>query len=222
MDIGDAVREQQESASVAKLGPVWIFGLLYVVATFLAFPHPVAGRVIDLGLIIAPLAPMGLILAIHAATPRVAMKRAFGLSMLGHYALFHWFFVVTHYYGHAPVFVGVLAPLVPALFLSLGTILFAGVWSRMNERGVASPLVAAVLWTAIDHLRGVAFGGFPWATLGYAQHLNPLLMGLAPIFGVYGLSFVVALLGAGLAQWFRDFRSTGARRPSNGVMSTLR
>ena len=41
-------------------------------------------------------------------------------------------------------------------------------------------------WAGVDYLRSFALSGFPWATLGYAQHQNPLLMGLAPVTSVYG------------------------------------
>ena len=47
-------------------------------------------------------------------------------------------------------------------------------------------------------LRSFALSGFPWAELGYAQHQNAALMGLASFTGVYGLSFVSALGGAAL------------------------
>ena len=41
--------------------------------------------------------------------------------------------------------------------------------------------------------------GFPWALLGYAQHQNAALLGLAPWTGVWGMSFATVLGGAALA-----------------------
>ena len=46
----------------------------------------------------------------------------------------------------------------------------------------------------------MVLSGFPWATLGYAQHANTALLGLAPFTGVYGLSWVTVLGGAALAE----------------------
>jgi apolipoprotein N-acyltransferase len=70
--------------------------------------------------------------------------------------------------------------------------------------------VAAALWTAIEYVRSfLVVGGFPWASLGYAQHLNRPLCAMASVTGVYGLSFVVVLVGAALADVFLALRQRG-------------
>ena len=114
-------------------------------------------------------------------------------------------------YGHAPPAVGVLAPVALAAYI-------AAFWRRSSARaprcfaraGVASPFAVALLWTALDHLRSFALTGFPWATLGYAQHQNPALLPLASLGGVYALSFVSVLGGASLARVVR-LRRLGRR-----------
>jgi len=187
------------------------------VSILLAFPHPVAGFVLDLGIVAAPLAPAFFILALDGLTPRKAAKQAFFGSLAAHFVFFHWFYVVTVSYGHAPPILGVFSPLAPALYIALAHAIFGGVWARLCARGAGSALAAALLWTALEHLRHFLFGGFPWATLGYSQYLNPGLMGLAPWTGVHGLAFAVALCGAALAQWWRE----GAGRPSRPVVMAL-
>jgi apolipoprotein N-acyltransferase len=77
--------------------------------------------------------------------------------------------------------------------------------------------VVAALWTALDHLRSFALSGFPWATLGYAQHGNPALLALAPFTGVYGLSFVTVLGGAALARLALARRSPRSSSLAAGV-----
>ena len=42
--------------------------------------------------------------------------------------------------------------------------------------------------------------GFPWQLLGYSQYLNLPLLQWAAITGVYGLSFLIVLFNAALAQ----------------------
>ena len=64
-----------------------------------------------------------------------------------------------------------------------------------------------------------ALSGFPWATLGYAQHQNTALLALAPYTGVYGLSFVSVLGGAALARGARDLAAR--RRPGAQVWLAL-
>ncbi|MEY3201581.1 MAG: hypothetical protein RIR70_1131, partial [Pseudomonadota bacterium] len=53
-----------------------------------------------------------------------------------------------------------------------------------------------------EWLRGVVLTGFPWLAVGYSQSPPSPLAGFAPIFGVYGVGFVTALL-AGLMAVMR-------------------
>jgi apolipoprotein N-acyltransferase len=184
----------------------------YVAATFLAFPHPVADRVLDLGVVLAWLSPMLLVLALEG---RRAGRLAFVASLAAHSLILHWIYVVTVVYGHAPVVAGLLAPVALAAYVAAFSSAFGAGWAALGRHGLASPLAAALLWTALDHLRSFALSGFPWATLGYAQHLNPPLLGLAPFTGVYGLSFVTVLGGAGLARGVQDLLAR--RRPGPGL-----
>jgi apolipoprotein N-acyltransferase len=187
----------------------------YAATTFLAFPHPVGPWVLDLGFVAAWLVPASLLLAIGAAAPahaglshavappgRAAMI-GFACGLLAHSAVFHWIYIVTVTYGHAPILVGLMAPVLVASYIAVFPAAFAGGAAWLAGRGLASPLMLAALWTCTDHLRSFALSGFPWATLGYAQHANPLLMGLAPWTGVYGLSFATVLGASSALAWRR-------------------
>lgn len=191
----------------------------YVVATFLAFPHPVADRVLDLGVALAWLSPMLLVLGLEGVAPRRAGRLAFLASLAAHSLILHWIYVVTVVYGHAPIVAGLLAPVALAAYVAAFSSAFGAGWAALGRRGLASPLAAALLWTALDHLRSFALSGFPWATLGYAQHLNPALLSLAPLTGVYGLSFVTVLGGAGLARVVQDLLAR--RRSGPGPWAAL-
>ena len=184
--------------------------LVYAVATVLAFPQRVPGseHVVDLGLVAAPLAVTALLIALGDRSASAAARIAFGASLVAHVCLFHWFFVVTVVYGGVHPLLGILTPLVPAVFVSLFTMLFASVQAMLRERGSTSPFVIAMLWTALDALRGVFLGGFPWASLGYGQWQNAWLLGLTPWAGFPILGFSVALLGAALARMVVEQRLT--------------
>jgi apolipoprotein N-acyltransferase len=172
----------------------------YIAATFLAFPHELPwGGSLDLGWLMAWLVPATLVSGIDGLGPRRAAGRAFLASLAAHVLVFHWFFVVTVVYGGMPAALGVLSPLLPALYVALFTALFAWLWSGARLRGVAGVLFGAAAWVAVDWARGHALGGFPWATLGYALHRDVPLLGLTRWSGVYGLSFLAAALGIALA-----------------------
>ena len=217
-----AAREQGGGAAAQRAAGErsskgWLAG--YVAATFLAFPHPVGGQVVDLGLLCAWLSPLCLLRALEGLAPARAARRGFLAGLLAHAAIFHWIYVVTVRYGHAPPPVGVVAPVGLAAYVAAFTAGFAGANAWLGARGLASPFAIAALWTCFDHLRSFVLTGFPWATLGYAQHASPALLGLAPYTGVYGLSFVTALGAAGLDAAWRDRRAAG--RPGRAALAAL-
>ncbi|MEE2679277.1 MAG: apolipoprotein N-acyltransferase [Myxococcota bacterium] len=193
--------------SAGRHGVAWLAA--YAVFTFLSFPHPVAGRVIDLGVFVAWLGPACLWFGLRGVSPVRAARRAFLASLVAHTAILHWIWIVTVVYGHAhPVF-GVLGPIGLGAYIAAFTAAFGALAAVFARSGWGSPLLLAATWAALDYLRSFALSGFPWATLGYAQHLNPALLGLAPWTGVYGLSFATALAGFVAARAAADRREAG-------------
>ncbi len=190
----------------ARLG----WALAYALATLMCFPQLLAGRVVDFGWGLAWVSPALLILAIRGLAPAAAARWAFGASLVAHAGVLHWIYVVSVEYGHAHPVVGVLAPVLLASYVAGFTAAFAALFAWWSERGLGSPPAAAVAWTALDYLRSFLFTGFPWATLGYAQHQNAALMELAAWTGVYGLCFVSVLGGAALASLYRCWREPEA------------
>jgi len=85
------------------------------------------------------------------------------------------------------------------LYKGLHMAVFAALAGFLMPRWWAIPGVAA-LWTGIERTHG--FFGFAWLDLGNAGIDMPLPMRLAPVIGVYGLSFVFAMLGCAAALLF--------------------
>ncbi len=203
-----------------KTRRIWMLG--YVAATFLSFPHPLpfaGGTVLDLGIVVSFAAPVCLVLGLVGQRARGAAASAFLWTVLAHGLVLHFIYVVTVDYGHAPPAVGVVAPAALATYAASLAALFGAGWVWLRDRGFANAWTAALLWTVLDHLRSTALSGWPWATLGYAQHLNPGLLGLAQWTGVYGLSFAVVLGGLAIA----DSLLAGLRgqRPSRATLAAI-
>jgi apolipoprotein N-acyltransferase len=178
---------------------------LYAVLTLLSFPHELPGGIVfDLGAWVAWFGPAALIVGISNQRPARALRLAFFASLASHVVLFHWFYVVTVEYGHMPPALGLLSPLVPAVYVSLFTALFAWLFARVGSGHRFEIVIAAVIWVAVDWARGHFLGGFPWATLGYALHLDWPLMGWTRWGGVYALSFFVVVVGVCLARVWLD------------------
>jgi apolipoprotein N-acyltransferase len=83
-----------------------------------------------------------------------------------------------------------------SLIKSLHMAVFAMLAAVVISRCYAIPAVAA-LWTGIERTHGDL--GFAWLCLGNAGIDLPLPMRLAPWVGVYGLSFIFAMMATGAA-----------------------
>ena len=55
-------------------------------------------------------------------------------------------------------------------------------------------LVLPVVWVAQEYLRALLLTGFPWLFLGHSQHESVRLMQICDVFGVYGLTFLIAMV----------------------------
>jgi apolipoprotein N-acyltransferase len=109
----------------------------------------------------------------------------------------YWIYQTMYLYGGLakPIAAGIL--LLFCLYLGLyhalfGTLIAAS--RRRFGRHIALLLVPFA-WVAVELARA-RITGLPWDPLGNAQVDNPLLTRLAPITGVYGLSFLIAAVNA--------------------------
>jgi apolipoprotein N-acyltransferase len=83
-----------------------------------------------------------------------------------------------------------------ALYKGLQLAVFATLAGRIMRQSWALPAVAA-LWTGVERTHGPT--GFPWLDLGNAAIDMPLPLRVVPIVGVYGASFLFAMLGCAVA-----------------------
>ncbi len=109
----------------------------------------------------------------------------------------YWIYQTMYLYGGLarPVAAGILVLF--CLYLGLYHALFGALFSSVHRRFGRQPalLLAPFAWVAVELARA-RITGFPWDFLGVAQVGNPLLIRLAPVTGVYGLSFVIAAVNA--------------------------
>lgn len=144
-----------------------------------------------------------------AASAREAMR--LGLAWGAGCFLFgvSWIYVsLSQFGGMAPPLAGA-ATLLFCLYLALFPALAGGLFLRWRSNAPRDVLLFAGLWTLAEWLRGTLFTGFPWLAVGYSQSPPSPLAGWASVLGVYGIGFVVALIG-GLVGLMS---ATGWRRP---------
>ncbi len=130
----------------------------------------------------------------------------FGLGMFG--LGVSWLFSSMYFYS------GVILPL--AVFLTFGFVLFlafsmalAG-WMAFYFKNPSRPganliLLFPAVFLVAELFRATIFGGFPFLLSG-VTHLGTWLDGYAPVFGVWGVSWSIAI-SAGLLVWLFKSRS---------------
>jgi apolipoprotein N-acyltransferase len=156
----------------------------------------------------ALLSLMGLFALWHLAGSGSA-KRTFAIGFAWGLGLFgagvSWLYVSLHVYGNMPAPMAAFSIFVFCCYLSLFPA-FAGVLQQKlaARRGSAATitllLVMPAAFVAFEYLRGWFLTGFPWLTFGYTQTpggaLAAPLAGYAPLFGSYGISWLLALTAA--------------------------
>ena len=127
-----------------------------------------------------------------AATPRAAFRMgfAFGAGLFG--VGVSWVYVSLHDFGSMPAPLAAFATLAFCAILAFYPAAAGWCVARLQLGPLAGLLAFPALWTLFEWLRGWLFTGVPWLAVGYSQVDSPLA-GLAPIVGVYGVSFATAL-----------------------------
>ncbi|OOF52835.1 apolipoprotein N-acyltransferase [Rodentibacter trehalosifermentans] len=118
-----------------------------------------------------------------------------------------WLNVSIHQFGGASLGVSYLLVGLLSAYLALYPMLFTYLVQLFQ---VQSAVIFAVIWTFTEFLRGWIFTGFPWLQFGYTQIDSPF-SGIAPIFGVDGLTFFTvwasAVIFNGILVLFKEKNS---------------
>ncbi|MDT8440413.1 MAG: apolipoprotein N-acyltransferase [Desulfuromonadales bacterium] len=157
----------------------------------------------------------------------VMPRRPFMSGFVAGFAFFavvlYWLNIVMTTYGRLPLTVSVLLYLLLVAYLALfwGT----ATWAACRLRQVCNypfALTLPVFWVALELLRALLLTGFPWATLGYSQQAWLPVIQSADLFGVYGISYLLLLSNAVLAElYLGGRRQAGQRLPVPALLCLL-
>ncbi len=114
--------------------------------------------------------------------------------------LIYWIIPTLTVYGGLHPALAALALGMLCGYLALYPAIFTVLYKKADFHPVLSPLMAACLWTGLEYIRTYALTGFSWGALGYSQYSNLSLIQMADFSGVYGVSFILVLVNASIAQ----------------------
>lgn len=157
---------------------------------------------------VAWVALIPLLHALRDATPREGFKAGFIAGLLAFCGILYWISNVVVQYGNLPYYMGLLAVLLLAAYLSLYPALFGAALSYLRKRRGTVFLWAPLLWTVLEFARSHLLTGFPWENLAYSQYLNANLIQISDITGIYGITFLIVLVNTVL----EDFMTAIFRR----------
>lgn len=115
--------------------------------------------------------------------------------------LLYWLSDTMMRFGGIPPILSRFLLLILCLYLGsyfgVFSILLKHIYHRVN---LPFCIVAPTLWVALEFARSHILTGFPWGLLGYSQAGVLNMIQLADITGIYGISFLIVLLNAGITD----------------------
>jgi len=127
-----------------------------------------------------------------------AFRMGFVTGLIHFLTLLYWLVPVMRTYGYLPAYLSITVLCLFAAVLALFIALFSAVLAAFGKTPVRSLIMIPIGWVALEYLRTFIFSGFPWELLGYSQFNRLQLIQISDIFGVYGLSALIAFTNATL------------------------
>ncbi|MDB5800009.1 MAG: lnt [Rhodocyclales bacterium] len=127
---------------------------------------------------------------------RVSPRRAAWLGLVWGFGMFWagggWLYVAFHTYGGMAPWLTVFLLSIFFTYMASWGALAGWLFARLrSDKALFNTLLVATCWTFGEWLRGWVFTGVPWLALGYTQTPPSPLAGYAPLFGSYGVGFVL-------------------------------
>ncbi len=166
-----------------------------------AFPKP------DLHLLVW-VALVPLLLAASRADPWAALRYGLLFGMAFRAGNLHWVVQAMTQHGGLPLPVAIVGAGLLMAYLAAYWGLFAVVVQQVGLRGRRAVFLVAACWAGLEYFQSWFMTGFPWTPIGYAAGRATLMIQLAGIAGVFGLTFLAVLVNAAVAAWLEHGSKT--------------
>ncbi|HDI79151.1 MAG TPA: apolipoprotein N-acyltransferase, partial [Desulfobacteraceae bacterium] len=130
------------------------------------------------------------------AIERASFKDGFKMGLIAgfsHYlSLLYWITIAIGRYGNVNLILQLVSLFLLCIYLSLYFGIFCYFFKLSYDRWFSVLLIPS-FWTLLEFLRARLLSGFPWCLLGYSQFGFKILIQVADITGVYGISLLVMM-----------------------------
>ncbi|MBF0120728.1 MAG: apolipoprotein N-acyltransferase [Desulfobacterales bacterium] len=144
-------------------------------------------------------------IALCCALPKKGFYYGFICGYIHYLTLLYW---LIHTFINYAYFNWILALLILLLFcayLALYFGIFFSLIAWLCSKPATLLFLFPILWVALEYIRSFLFSGFPWELIGYSQYANLYLIQIADIFGVYGISYLIAFFNVSIFLLFLYF-----------------
>jgi apolipoprotein N-acyltransferase len=148
----------------------------------------------------------------HAAL--IGLAWGLGLFLFG----VSWLYVAIHVYGKMPAPLAALAIFLFCCYLSLYPMFAGALITKLGKKYSAATALLVIMpasFVAFEYLRGWVVTGFPWLIAGYSQTSGGViaapLAGYAPVFGVFGITWLLAITAGALVLLVAEWKTLSSR-----------
>ena len=119
------------------------------------------------------------------------------LAGLVHYiTLAYWLAYTMQTYGNLPLYQCISVLFLLSAYLATYIAVFSVILTRLCAKPATCLFIIPFSWVSLEYIRNYLFSGFPWGLIGYSQFNRLHLIQISDIFGIYGVSFLIALANA--------------------------
>ncbi len=131
--------------------------------------------------------------------------KGFVAGLVFYISSIYWIVNAMFYYGGLNIAVSIILMAALSAYLAVYVGLFAALAAYVRKKSPAVFILAApAIWVSLELARNYIITGFPWDQLGYSQHANLAIIQIADVTGVYGVSALIVLVNAALAEYIAD------------------
>lgn len=145
-----------------------------------------------------------LLVALEGKSLRGAYFLSYLTGLVFFNGVFYWIYLVPAYNVLDTVLLSIYLPQYVSLW-GLGL-----AWIRKRTK-LSAAIVAPPLWVTLEYIRShLSFLSLPWMLIGHSQYSHPSLIQVTSLTGVYGLTFLIVLANAAIAETILHSRGRSA------------